>query len=68
MRRTEFDRLVAGEFGDSFGGWIASTHVLTNLGDTPSGLIERGEDLRQIWLALCDDFDVPSSRRLGEDI
>lgn len=68
MRRTEFDRLVAGEFGDSFGTWISDSHVLGALGDTPTRLIDRGVALRDIWLALCDDFDVPEQRRLGEDV
>ncbi|HJC84338.1 MAG: DUF3046 domain-containing protein [Corynebacterium sp.] len=68
MRRTEFDRLVTGEFGDSFGTWIAGSHVLQSLGRTSAELIEQGHDLREIWLSLCDDFDVPSDRRLGEDL
>ncbi|AHI03265.1 DUF3046 domain-containing protein [Corynebacterium falsenii] len=68
MRRTEFDRLVDGEFGSSFSAWIGDTHVLSELGDTAENLIERGVDPRDVWLALCDDFDVPAERRLGEDI
>lgn len=68
MRRTEFDRLVAGEFGSSFSAWIGDTHVLSGLGDTAENLIERGYDPRRVWLALCDDFDVPVDRRLGEDL
>lgn len=68
MRRTEFDRLVHGEFGDSFGSWIAGSHVLASLGATPAELIEQGHDLREVWLSLCDDFDVPAGRRLGEDV
>ncbi|HIW92167.1 MAG TPA: DUF3046 domain-containing protein [Candidatus Corynebacterium avicola] len=68
MRRTEFDRLVSGEFGDSFGTWIAGSHVLESLGQTPADLIEQGHDLREIWLGLCNDFDVPPERHLGEDL
>ena len=67
MRRTEFDRLTLGEFGDSFRAFIADTHVLSSLGDTTVALIEQGYDPRDVWLALCDDFDVPEERRLGED-
>jgi hypothetical protein len=29
--------------------------------------VERGADLREVWWALCDDFDVPEDRRLGAD-
>lgn len=67
MRRTEFDRLVAGEFGDAFGVWIASSHTLVDFGATPAELIEGGYDLREVWWALCEDFDVPTERRLGKD-
>lgn len=67
MRRTEFDRLVAEEFGDAFGAWIASSHTLAGLGATPAELIEGTHDLREIWWALCEDFDVPDERRLGKD-
>ena len=68
MRRAEFDRLVRGEFGDSFGSWIADMHVLEKYGQSPTQLIEQGVDLRDLWLALCRDFDVPPARRLGEDL
>lgn len=68
MRRTEFDRLVRGEFGDGFQSWIQHAHVLTRFGETSEQLIEQGADLRNVWEALCDDFDVPQSRRLGEDV
>ncbi|KAB1504526.1 DUF3046 domain-containing protein [Corynebacterium sp. 320] len=68
MRRTEFDRLVRGEFGSSFAAWIEGTHVISSLGDTAGHLIEQGYDLRQVWEGLCEDFDVPESRQLGEDV
>ncbi|WP_312587988.1 DUF3046 domain-containing protein [Corynebacterium dentalis] len=68
MRRAEFDRLVEGEFGGSFGSWIADMHVLESFGESSSTLIEQGVELRDIWLALCHDFDVPAERRLGEDL
>jgi hypothetical protein len=67
MRRTEFDRLVTGEFGETFGSWISGSHVLTGYGATTDELVERGTDLREIWWALCDDFEVPENRRLGAD-
>ncbi len=68
MRHAEFERLVEGEFGDSFAAWIATSHVLSGWNVTPQAAIEQGADLREVWWALCDDFDVPEQRRLGEDI
>ena len=35
-------------------------HVLTGFGGrTPSQAIEDGVDPRDVWRALCADFDVP---------
>ena len=68
MRRAEFDRLVSGEFGRHSAEWTITSHVLQHYGHTPVEMIEQGADLRDVWLALCDDFDVPEERRLGEDI
>ncbi|RAV32470.1 DUF3046 domain-containing protein [Corynebacterium heidelbergense] len=68
MRQTEFDRLTRGEFGDSFAAWIADSHVLSSMGMTAAEAIDRGLDLREVWWALCEDFDVPEERQLGEDL
>lgn len=55
-------------FGADRASWVLDTHYLSRLGGYPNEVIERGADLRDVWLALCDDFDVPEERRLGEDI
>ena len=68
MRRTEFDRLVSGEFGASYGSWIVQTHVLSRRGVTSEQAIEDGVEVRQVWWELCEDFDVPEDRVLGEDV
>lgn len=67
MRLAHFHQLVSDEFGVSLGKMYLSTHVLTDFGHTPEELIEHGVDVREIWWALCRDFDVPESRWLGED-
>lgn len=67
MRLTEYHELLTDEFGDSEGKWISHSHVLSTLGDTSDALIERGVDPRDVWEALCEDFDVPPERRLGID-
>ncbi|XSE43936.1 DUF3046 domain-containing protein [Corynebacterium auriscanis] len=64
----EFDRLMEGEFGADRASWVLDTHYLSRFGGCPKEVIERGADLRDVWLALCDDFDVPEDRRLGEDL
>ena len=60
MRRTEFNELVAGWFGAAYGASVLADHVLTNLGGrTAAQAIEDGLDPRDVWRALCVDFDVP---------
>ena len=63
MRLTEFQELVRTEFGPLKGDTVLRDHVLTQLGGrTARAAIEAGEDPRDVWWALCADFDVPRSR------
>ncbi|WP_342319909.1 DUF3046 domain-containing protein [Corynebacterium mayonis] len=67
MRLTEFHQLIEDEFGLAQGKWLVESHVVAQYGATPAEMIEKGIDPRQVWEALCDDFDVPAERRLGVD-
>jgi hypothetical protein len=56
------------EFGESYAGSLARDHVMGVLGNrTALQALEAGESPRTVWLALCEDMDVPESRRLGVD-
>ncbi|APT92364.1 hypothetical protein CPHO_05040 [Corynebacterium phocae] len=68
MRLTEYQRLIRDEFGTQKAGWVSHSHVVSRLGDTPDNLIERGVDPGKVWEGLCDDFEVPQVRRLGNDV
>jgi hypothetical protein len=60
VRLTEFQELVEGQFGSVRGASMLVDHVLTGLGGrTPVQAIEQGVDPRDVWRALCADFDVP---------
>ena len=65
MCRSEFDRAVEDEFGGR------STAILTDLvlsqvgGRTASEAISAGVPPRDVWLALCEELDVPEARRYG---
>jgi len=60
VRLTEFQELVEGQFGSVRGGSLLVDHVLTGLGGrTGAQAIEDGVDPRDVWRALCADFDVP---------
>jgi hypothetical protein len=63
MRLTEFNELVTQQFGTVYGASVLADHVLTNLGGrTAAQAIEDGVDPRDVWRALCVDFDVPRDR------
>ncbi|TMS52975.1 DUF3046 domain-containing protein [Mycobacterium sp. DBP42] len=60
MRLTEFNELVDGQFGTMRGRSLLVDHVLGALdGRTAAQAIEDGEEPRNVWRALCADFDVP---------
>ncbi len=65
MRRSEFTRAVNDEFG------VRANAVVTDLvlsqvgGRTAADAIAAGVDPRAVWLALCEELDVPVERRYG---
>ena len=60
MRLTEFHERVVLRFGTTYGSSVLVDHVLTGLGGrTAAQAIEDGVDPRDVWRALCVDFDVP---------
>ncbi|SES13833.1 Protein of unknown function [Pedococcus cremeus] len=66
MRLSHFWSLMNDEFGESYAGSLARDHVIGALGNrTALQALEEGDPPRAVWLALCDDMDVPESRRLG---
>lgn len=68
MHLSDFWRLMEDEFGSSYARSLASSHVLHALGDqTAIQALDSGAQPRGIWVALCEDMDVPPERRLGRD-
>ena len=66
MKRSEFDIAIADEFGDAYGRVLVNDLVLPGLGGrTARDAIRAGVDVRAVWIALCDETDVPVSRRAG---
>ncbi|MFD4265093.1 DUF3046 domain-containing protein [Rhodococcus sp. NPDC058481] len=63
MRLTEFNEMVHGEFGRLYGESLLVDHVLISLGGkTAAEAIEAGRDPREVWRALCAEFEVPRAR------
>jgi Protein of unknown function (DUF3046) len=60
VRLTEFQELVEGQFGPVRGASMLVDHALTGFGGrTAAQAIEDGAEPRDVWRALCADFDVP---------
>jgi hypothetical protein len=60
VRLTEFNERVVLRFGATYGASVLVDHVLTDFGDrTAAQAIEDGVEPRDVWRALCVDFDVP---------
>jgi hypothetical protein len=65
VRRSEFNRAVAAEFG-SRGAALVTDLVLPEVGDrTAAQALEDGVPPRDVWLAMCAETEVPESRRHG---
>lgn len=60
MRLTEFHERVTLRFGAAYGATVLTDHVLAAVGGrTAEQAIEDGVQPRDVWWALCADFDVP---------
>jgi hypothetical protein len=64
MRTTHFRNLMADEFGAVRAEMLARDHVLAALGGrTVDQALRAGVSPKEIWRAICDDFQVPPERR-----
>jgi hypothetical protein len=60
VRLTEFHELVEAQFGPARGASLLVDHALTRFGGRSAAqAIDDGVDPREVWRALCADFDVP---------
>ena len=52
------------QFGDSYAESVAKDFVLSGLGGrTVTRALADGEDVKVIWRAVCDQFNVPARLR-----
>ncbi len=65
MKRSEFHRAVADEFGER-AAFLLYDLVLETVGNrTSNEALEEGVPPREIWAALCESMNVPDARRYG---
>ena len=52
------------QFGEAYAGSVAQDHVLSGLGGrTVNQALADGEDVKRVWLAVCDSFRLPDRVR-----
>jgi hypothetical protein len=65
MRLSEFRQALKDEFGESYGRVLTTDLVLGSLGRTADQALASGVPAREVWVALCEETDVPAERRHG---
>lgn len=68
MQEREFWQLLEEVFGRSYGRALAQDQQLTRLDDmTVVEALYAGLEPRVVWNVLCDQMDIPDSKRWGRD-
>ena len=65
MRHSEFQRAVIDEFGSAADTMLQDLVLSTLQSRTATQALTAGVPPREVWLALCDEADVPPQRRYG---
>jgi hypothetical protein len=64
MRTTEFWDRMRAQFGDVYAQSVAKDYVFANLGGrTVERALADGVDVKIVWRAVCDTFNVPENQR-----
>ena len=64
MRLSEFWARMEDHFGAGYARSVARDHVIARLGGrTVDQAIEAGEPAKQVWRAVCEEFQVPARSR-----
>lgn len=64
MRYTEFLEKIDFEFGPSARVSMLEDHIFFELGSISiPQAIKQGEELKDIWLGICREFNIPVERR-----
>jgi hypothetical protein len=64
VRLQEFWSRMREQFGSMRAESVARDHVFSSLGGRSAvEAIDAGEPVRTVWLAVCEEFDVPRKAR-----
>jgi hypothetical protein len=63
VRLTDFWRRMDARFGSTYARSVAADYRLPLLGSTIDEAIARGVQIKEVWQAVCAEFDVPGQLR-----
>lgn len=63
MRLTEFWGRMAERFGSGYAVSLAADYRLPMLGSTINEALAAGVDAKEIWRAVCAEFEMPAQLR-----
>ena len=63
MRLTDFWARMDEQFGAAYARSVAADFRLPALGATVNEAIERGDETKRIWRAVCEAFELPAAVR-----
>ncbi len=64
MRLTAFWERMKAQFGEAYAQSVAKDYVLAGLGGrTIERALANGEDVKTVWRAVCEAFNLPDSLR-----
>jgi hypothetical protein len=64
VRLTVFWERMRAQFGEAYAESVAQDYVLAGMGGrTVNQALSDGEDVKRVWLAVCDAFRLPDRVR-----
>ena len=64
MRLQEFWSRLDGQFGSMRAQCVARDHIFSAIGGrTALEAIDAGVPVRKVWLAICEEYEVPAKER-----
>ena len=63
VRLTEFWERMQARFGPAYASSVAADYRLPELGATVNEALAAGVEAKEIWRAVCAEFEVPNSLR-----
>jgi Protein of unknown function (DUF3046) len=64
VRLTLFWERMSAQFGEAYAHSVAKDYVLAGLGGrTIDRALADGEDVKKVWRAVCDSFNLPETLR-----